>query len=1171
MSEHKQPTGPGPNGGEPPGEGGHRYFAPTNLAVANRVSILTLFVIVATMGILSYRTIPKEASPEITIPMISVSTIYAGVAPKDMETLVTRVLEDELNKIPEITDLTSVSDLGYSNVTAEFDSDMDMAEALQKVREKVDLAAPELPVDAEDPIISEFNFADFPIMQVNISGAYDLVRLKEVAEELQDRLEQVPSILEVRLSGGLEREVKVDVDLASLKFYNIAFGDVIEAVRTENVTVPGGIIDVGSQEYSVRVAGEFTDPAVIENIVVAIPNGRPVYVRDIATVDFGFQDRASFARLDGSAVVTLDIIKRSGENIIETADAVKTEVATLLPTLPPSTVIKVTADQSNDIREMVSSLENNIISGLILVVAVLLFFLGVRNASFVGISIPTSMLLSFIILQALGVSMNMVVLFSLILALGMLVDNAVVIVENVYRFREEGFDQKTAAKLATAEVAMPIITSTLTTLAAFFPLLFWPGIAGEFMKFLPMTLIVTLASSLFVALVIVPTLCAMLMRIDGEARPPMRGAARWTLLGAGVLVLLVISASSILAGALLAATAVAVVMLHRALLSRMARWFQDRGLPRIIDAYQRQLRWALRHRVAVLGMMAASFIGAIVLFAMFNAGSEYFPESIPPATVYARIDVPSGTSAEFTDEITQSIEGQLGAIEGMDDAESVVATVGAAGGGMFASAAEGNVAVNFIDFDQRGYDVFETLRRMQQRLGGGVAGADITVEKPPNGPPTGKPVSIEIIGPDVDRLKVLSDTVLTILKRSPVYARLEGLESDMTRGRAELVVDVDRETAALYDLSTAEVGSTIRTAIQGSEAAKFRSGNDEYDIVVRLAEQYRKDLDALSDLTVVNDGRQIPLLSVAEWHVDEGLGTVRRRNLDRVVTISSDVGAGEQSNAVLADVRTTLADFAGALPAGYTLRYAGQQEDQAEAMAFLGNAFLVALAMIALILMSQFNSVLKPFIIMTAVMMSTVGVLIGLMVFRMPFGIIMTGVGVISLAGIVVNNAIVLIDYIDLLRTRDGLSRDEALLVGGSTRFRPVVLTAITTVLGLVPLAIGFNFDFFGLFTSLSPNIYWGGEQAAWWGPMAIAVIAGLSFATVLTLIAVPVMYSILDDLGLAFRRHYTHAGLEDGRDDTGAPADSPPPPRRRRRRLATALARFQGDRRSTDPDPGIA
>ncbi len=1136
--------------------GGERSFGPTNLALRNRTSIAAILAIITTLGIVSYLSVPKESSPEITIPMISIATYYPGVAPKDMETLVTRVIEEEVNKIPEVTDLTSTSDQGLSYVIAEFSSDMDMDEALQKVREKVDLAKPDLPPEAEQPILSEFNFAEFPIMQVNISGEYDLVRLKEVAEEVQDRLEQIPQILEVRLSGGLEREVRVDVDLQKLKFYNVAFTDVIDAIRAENVTIPGGGIDVGAQEYLVRIDGEFTDPHAIENVVVALVGGAPIYVRDVASVDFGFADRASYARLDGSPVVTLDIVKRSGQNIIETSDAVKATIAELEPTFPPTTVVKLTSDQSEDIRSMVASLENNIISGLILVVAVLLFFLGVRNASFVGISIPTSMLLSFIVMKVMGISMNMVVLFALILALGMLVDNAIVIVENIYRHLEEGYDNLTAARLGTGEVAVPVITSTLTTLAAFFPMLFWPDIVGEFMSYLPLTLIITLSSSLFVAIVIVPVLCAMYMRLDGAPPRPLRPAARWAGLALAGLALLLIAASSVLTAVLLGVTAVGLVALHRTLLARLARWFQDRAMPRVLARYERRLRWALRHRVALLGGTVGVFVVTVIAFGALNAGVEFFPESIPPAQVSVQVDVPGGTSSEFTNGLVTEVERRLPEFDGIRDAESVVATVNeSAGGGPFASAGEGTVTISFVDYDKRTTDVFRTLRELQQRIGAGVAGADVTVTNPQNGPPTGKPVNIELVGPDPDRLRALSDSMLGVLKAAPVYAKLVGLDSDMRSSRPELVVDVDRERAALYDLSTSEVGMTIRTAIQGTEAAQYRDGNDEYDIMVRLAEAYRESPDALGDLTVFAEGRQVPLSSVATWHVDEGLGVVRRRNLDRVATVSSDVRSGEQSNAVLAEVQQTLRDFT--LPPGYRIRYTGQQEDQQESMRFLMLAFVIAIAFIALILMSQFNSLIKPFIILTSVIMSTIGVLLGLMVFRMPFGIIMTGVGVISLAGVVVNNAIVLIDYIDLLRTRDGLARDEALVRAGVTRFRPVILTAVTTVLGLVPLAIGFNLDFLGLYTALAPNIFWGGEQAAWWGPMAIAVIAGLTFATVLTLVLVPVLYSVVDDIGLFFARHFTHEGAglpELAPAGTGVLPVPHEPARVRPRRKAAAL-----------------
>jgi multidrug efflux pump len=1119
------------------GQGEYREFGLTTFALKHRTSILMAIAITAILGVVSYVNVPKEASPEVTIPIISVSVVYPGVAPRDMETLVARPLEEELNAIADIRELTSTSVEGYSNVMAEFDNRMDMESALQKVREKVDLAKAKLPADAEEPVISEFNLSEFPIMQVNVSGPYGLERLKDVADDLAERLEQIPSVLSIDVSGGLEREVRVDVDLLMLKYYGLDFTDVVDAIRNENVTIPGGVVDVGTQEYALRVAGELVAAQPIEDLVVLTRGGRPIYVRDVATVDFAYKERSTYARLDGDPVVTLDVVKRAGENIIETAAEVKAAIAAMEPVFPPGTVVVITGDQSEFIEQMVATLENSIISGLILVLMVLLLFLGVRNAGFVATSIPLSMLLSFIIMGILGISMNMVVLFSLILALGMLVDNAIVVVENIYRYIEEGTDNWTAARLATGEIAMPIIASTLTTIAAFAPLLFWPGIMGEFMGYLPLTLIITLSSSLFVALVMVPVLCALFMKLDGAPSAPLTPAARYTLLGLAALVLLAIAGANPLSAVLLLVAALALVALHRLVLVRLARWFQAEAVPFMLARYERRLRWSLEHRLAIMGGAAMIFLVTVGLFVAFNRGSELFPESIPPSQVMARIDVPSGTRPEVVNRIAERLEAQIQELDGIADAKSVVATVGSSGDAisqLFMGGADASVTIQFVEYKDRRHDVFQTLIEMQRGLGEGIAGADITIAREEMGPPTGPAVNLEIAGDDPDVLKRLADRAKMILQAAPVGRLLEGLDSDMSDGRQELVIDVDRERAGLYGLSTMKIGGTIRSAIQGAEAGKFRQGEDEFDIVVRLAQTYRQELDALQELTILTDaGVQVPLLSVADWYVEEGAGSVRRKDLERVVTVSSDVVAGENSNRVLGQVQQTLAAFERELPPGYTMRYTGEQQEQQEAEEFLGRAFLIALLLIGFILISQFNSVVKPFIILTSVLMSTVGVLLGLLIFRMPFGIIMTGVGIISLAGVVVNNAIVLIDYVDVLRERDGLSRRDALIKGGMTRFRPVILTAVTTVFGLIPLAIGLNFDFLGLFTALNPELYWGGEQAAWWGPMAIAVIAGLTFATVLTLIMVPVLYSLVDDFETFFARHYRTAD---------APAAEPEP-----------------------------
>jgi len=1115
-------------GAKDSGDGGRSYkeFKLASLAVDHSTSVLVLLAFLAMAGLASYRAIPKESYPEIEIPMIVVNTIYPGVSPGDVESLVTRKVEEELNGISDIKELTSTSVEGYSSVTAEFESAVSIEEALQEVREKVDLARPELPPDAEDPSVVEISFSEVPLMQVNVAGAFGLVKLKEIGEDLQERIESIPAVLRAELRGGLEREVQVDIDLAKLKYYNVSFNDVLDAIRLENVNVPGGSIDVGGVKYLVRVDGEFEDPSLIRDLVVATPDGRPVYVRDVAEVKFGFAEKNTYARLGDEPVVTLDVIKRSGENIIETSTAVRAAIDETRPTMPASTSIQITSDMSEDIAEMVVSLQNNIISGLLLIVGVLFFVLGLRTSIFVAISIPTSMFASFVALRLLGVSMNMVVLFSLILALGMLVDNAIVIVENIYRFVEEGWDRKAASKKATGEVAGPVVAATATTLAAFAPLMFWPGMAGEFMKFLPLTLIVTLTSSLFVALVIVPTLCSIFLRPEKRDSRATSRRTKWSMWAIGGVVALLVALVNPVAAATLSGTAAAAWLLHGRLLEGISKNFMTRGFPRFVKWYEKRLQWSLNHRVVVLLGSGGALVVTILVYGNVAPPVEYFPEDVPPSALIVDIEAPAGTSAAVTNEYATRMQSELQGVAGVADAESVVTTVGSAGGfnpmsgGGPGGPESGRIILSMVDYRDRAFDVFATLGEMQSRIGVDLAGADVRVDKAEEGPASGPPVNIEIVGEEPETLKRLADEAIAIVEASPSYPRLVGLESNMNDARPELHVEVDREAASLHGLSTNAVGFAVRAAVNGIEAAKYRTGNDEYDIVVRLREEDRKELTALAGLSVFSDGQQIPLTSVARWVVGEGYGSIRRKDMDRVATISAEVAAGYNSNNVRAEVETLLAGFAADLPPGYSLRFTGEQEEQQEAQAFLMTAFVAALMLIALILVSQFNSVVKPVIILSSVILSTIGVLIGLMVFRMPFVIIMTGVGIISLAGIVVNNAIVLIDYIDVLRRRDGLSVGDALMQGGRTRLRPVLLTALTTALGLVPLAVGLNVNFFGFFSSLSPELYWGGEQAAWWAPMAVAVIVGILFATFLTLILVPVMYSLVHDFVNLFRRN---------------------------------------------------
>ncbi|MDZ7772937.1 MAG: efflux RND transporter permease subunit [Balneolaceae bacterium] len=902
----------------------------------------------------------------MTVPNILVITTYPGVSPEDMESLVTRPLEDELAGISDIKEMTSSTLEGYSNITLEFESDLDIDEALQKVREKVDLAKPELPSEAEDPIIQEINLSEFPIMQVNVSGQYDLVRLKEIAEDLQDRIEAIPSVLEVNLAGGLEREVKVDVNLPRLKYYGLTFGDVIAAIQAENVTVPGGSIDVGNKKFLLRVPGEYDTVQPIEDIVVDAPDDKPIYVRDLAEVEFGFKERATCAELENDPVITLSVVKRSGENILETSRAVKQILDEALPSLPPTTNFEITSDQSKDINSMVSSLENNIISGLLLVIGILLFFLGIRNASFVGVAIPLSMFLSFIVLSVLGQTMNMIVLFSLILALGMLVDNAIVVVENIYRYLEEGFDNFEAAKKGTAEVAVPIITGTLTTLAAFTPLLFWPGVVGEFMGFLPLTLIVTLSSSLFVALVINPVLCALFMTVDyteDGSKLSMTRRGRIFIAAVAGLFLAGMLLSSFLTWSMLIVAAGLLWLSYRYVLNPIGIWWQRKGLPRVLAHYERALRWSLDHGKSIVGISVLVLLSSFVVFGMFNPGVEYFPEDIPPARVYVQVEAPVGTNVEFTKSVVDRLENKIPEIPNGDDIETFLSTSGSAisanpmgdGGN---SSHLGTIVLNFVDYQQREGTSFQTMEYVRSNFSRGIAGANVTVEEEQGGPPSGPPINLEISGSDIAVLERISGEILSIIENDPVYSKLDGLETDMPEARPEVRVNVDREKAAMYGLSTQIIGNTVRQAVNGVEASQYRDGKDEYDITVRLAEQYRRDLSTLQDLTLVEEGRQIPLSSVATWEITEGLGGINHVDQERVITVSAQVRSGYNANAVLGEVQGVVGDYLDSeIPDGYRTSWTGQQEDQQEAMEFLSGAFVIALFLIAFILISQFNSV----------------------------------------------------------------------------------------------------------------------------------------------------------------------------------------------------------------------
>ncbi len=1016
----------------------------SNAAISHRSTVFAIMVMAVVVGIYSYLTLPRESTPDITIPYVLVVTSHEGVAPSDIETLITLPIERKLKGLKDMEELRSVSAEGSSMITIEFKPQVDIDDALQWVRDKVDQAKGDLPDDLEsDPSILEVNLSEFPILMVAVSGELGEAALKGVAEELEDRIEEIPGVLDVELTGGRERQIRVEFDPDRMAAYRLSFAEILAAIQRENVNIPGGSIDIGQGKYLLRIPGEFTDPAQIDRLVVTARDGRPIYFKDIATVYDTFEDRTSHARLNGRKSVTLAIKKRTGENIIAVADQVFALLEQARRQLPEQVELSVTLNQSKDIRRMVSELENNILSGLILVVSVLFLFLGLRNSLFVAMAIPFSMLISFGILQALGITLNMVVLFSLILALGMLVDNAIVIVENIYRHLQEGKDRVSAAREAVTEVGWPVISSTLTTLCAFFPMLFWPGIMGEFMKYLPLTLIVTLSASLFVALVINPVVCAAFLR-----------------LGTG-------------------------------------RSLEQKKEVLTLRLYRRILKTALAWRWSVVAGAIAFLVAITLVYGVFGHGVELFPDT-EPNRAYVEIKAPEGASLETSDALARTAE-QAALQE--PDLRFVIAEVGVGSGGEESSGAGGQsnqskISLDFVERSERREDSNRVLARIREALAP-VSGAEIKVEKQKEGPPTGAPISVEISGEKIEMLGALARQARDRIKDVP---GLVDLKDDFTKAKPEIRVVVDREKASLLGLSTADISRTVKAAISGEKLGVYREGKDEYDIVARLPEARRQSVSDIENLLVPTlAGNPVPLSTVAEVTLAAGFGSIRRLDQKRVVTLTANT-FGRNSNEVLQEVQERLNRLE--FPPGYRIAFSGEQEEQQKAAAFLAKAFIGAVFLISLVLITQFNSLAQALIVMTSVVLSLSGVFLGLLITVTPFGIIMTGIGVISLAGVVVNNAIVLIDYVNQLR-RQGIELGSALVQAGVVRFRPVMLTAVTTILGLLPMAAGVSFDF----KSFTWEI--GGESAQWWGPMAVAVIFGLGVATVLTLVVVPVLYSL--------------------------------------------------------------
>ncbi|MDA7743657.1 efflux RND transporter permease subunit [Flavobacteriales bacterium] len=1111
----------------------------------NSTTVFVLVAIIIISGLYSYLTVPKESFPEVVVPEVFIGTPYPGNSPSNIEKLITRPLEKEIKTITGVDEITSTSIQGYSAVDVKFEFDVTSDEALRKVKDAVDRAKadPDFPDDLPaDPDVFALNFSELlPVMNVNLSGDYSLDELKRYAEALEEKIEELPEISKVDIRGVMDKEVEVVVDYLRAEAMQVSFNDISGAIAQENITISGGDLLVDNFRRSVQVVGDFESMEDIENVIIKSENNAPIYLRDVASVHFVEQEKTSYAREYLKPVVSLDIIKRAGENLIAASNGINGIIADAKDDyLPENLTVSITNDQSDQTRTQVDELQNSIIFGVLLVVGVLLFFLGLRNALFVGVAIPLSMFMSFMILSALGITFNVMVLFSLVLALGMLVDNGIVVVENIYRLMDEGKSSIVAAKQGVGEVAWPIIASTATTLAAFLPLAIWPGLIGEFMKYLPITLMIVLSSSLFVALVINPVLTAAFMRV-GEDGVSKKRAHRVT-------ISLIVFGGIFLA---LGATAFGNILMIAGLLTITNAYvlnpgtllFQNRFLPRLEEGYERFLRYALagRRPWAFFFGTAGLMVVAFVLLGAFPPKVEFFPSN-EPQYLNIFITKPIGTDIEETNRITREIESLV--LEVMNEerfqrpnpetgemeayiANSIIGQVGNGTSDPQEGPSLGNtphkarIAVNFVKFqERRGQSTRDVLRSVRERLSG-YPDAEIIVTKNSDGPPQGPPINIEIRGDDYDDVLVTANSMRQYLRELD-FEGVEELKIDVDKRKPELPITIDREKARRYGLSTQNIGYTIRTALFGREVSTFKDGEDDYPINVRFEESSRNNVDALMNQKVIfrsaSDGqiKEVPISAVATADRSTTFSSVKRKDLDRVITLSSNVLEGANANEIVLEMQESMKEFNA--PRGVEFAFTGQQEEQAKELAFLSQALLVALFLIILIIVAQFNSITTPFIIGFSVFFSLIGVLLGLVIFQMDFVIIMTMIGIISLAGVVVNNAIVLIDYTDLIRERkrkelgtgDHLAFsevEESIVQGGRTRLRPVLLTAITTILGLLPLAIGLNIDFVTLVTEYDPHIYIGGDNNVFWKPMSWAIIYGLTFATFLTLIIVPVMY----------------------------------------------------------------
>ena len=1135
-----------------------KEFFGTSWAIDNKTSIYVLMVIISLFGIINYNTIPKEQFPELVIPTMMVNTIYPGTSPADMENLITRPIEKNIKSINGVKKVTSNSIQDFSMIVVEFNTDVDVQYAKQKVKDAVDKSKNDLPTDLQkEPSVMEIDFSEIPIMYINMSGDYELDKLKKYADDMKDAIEGLKEITRVDIVGALDREIQVNLDMYKMQAASLSLSDIDRAIAAENLTISGGSIKMQGTERSIRVVGEFKEMETLKNIILKSGSGALVYLKDVAEIRDGFKERESYATLERKNVVTLNIIKKSGENLLEASDKIKATMEKMKKDkLPSKLKLTITGDQSVFTRNTLFDLNNTIIIGFILVTIILMFFMGLTNALFVGLSVPLSMALAYIVMPEIGFTMNMLVMFAFIFALGIVVDDAIVVIENTHRVFNENkgiLDIKMSAKYAAGEVFVPILSGTLTTLAPFFPLAFWPGIIGKFMYFIPVTLIITLFASLIVAYIFNPVFAVSFMKHHDDEEINFSKKKIFTIggifVGFGLLIHIIALSSSYYVNGFFInlpflanfAIFIGISFVGHQLWGRhILLKFQHEFIPALMRRYENLLRFFIaKHRPYVLlASLVALFIFTIFLMGIAKPKAVLFPSN-DPNYIYAYIKMPVGTDINVTDSITRLVEDRIYTVIGDSNkiVESVLSNVAVGASddrfNTTTSASHlGKVTVAFVETAKRNGEATMPYLDKMREVVKGISGAEITVEQNRNGPPTGKPINIEISGDNLDQIISTASNLKAFIDSLKVEG-IEQLKSDFDNNKPELIVNIDRERANHEGISTAQIGMEIRYAIFGKESSKYREGEDQYPIQIRYEESQRKNIDRVMNLKItyrdMNSGqlRQIPLSSIAKISYQNTYGGIKRKNLKKVITISSNVLTDYNANEIVSKLKSKLPKFNK--PEGVDIAFTGEQDDQKETGAFMMKAMLLAMFLVMFILITQFNSISKPIIIFSEVFFSIIGVLLGFIIFHMTFSFIMTGMGVVALAGIVVRNGILLVEFTDVLKER-GVKTREAIIQAGKTRITPVILTASATILGLIPLAVGLNIDFISLFTHLNPHIHFGGDNVAFFGALAWTIIFGLSFATFLTLVFVPAMYLIAYEMKVKISRrksNKTYRGLQ--------------------------------------------